>query len=161
MNKKVFQLACIAIMVFLGAVSTLAQDKSVTNSKFDKERATKLGADEYGMRNYILCILKTGPKDSEIKGEKRAEIFKGHMANIVRLANEGKIALAGPFGENDKKFRGLFIYAVDNIADAEKLAATDSVIKSGMMVAEFVPWYGSAALMEVTSISEKIAEKEF
>lgn len=160
MNKVTFRLACIAMMLFLSVISVAAQDKT-EKSKFDAELAKKLGADEYGMRQYVLCILKTGPKDAKIKGEKRAEIFKGHMANIVRLANEGKIALAGPFGKNNRKYRGIFIYAVDNIADAKKLAATDPVISSGMMVAELTLWYGSAGLMKVTEISEKITKKEF
>jgi hypothetical protein len=38
---------------------------------FDAELAKKLGADERGMRMYVLCILKTGPKDAEIKGDER------------------------------------------------------------------------------------------
>lgn len=145
-------------LFFCGSLCAQTPEAS-PKTEFDAELAKKLGADEYGMRRYVLCILKTGPKDAEIKGEERSEIFKGHMANIVRLADEGKIALAGPFMANDKQFRGLFIFAVDNIADAEKLAATDPVIKSGMMIAEFTPWYGSAALMEVTPISKKIVAK--
>jgi uncharacterized protein YciI len=150
-------------MLLVLGISISAQKKTDVKKKpkFDAKLAKALGADEYGMRQYVLCILKTGPKDAEIKGDERTEIFKGHMANITRLANEGKIALAGPFGKNDRQYRGIFIYAVDNIADAEKLAATDPVISSGMMVAELTLWYGSAGLMKVTEISEKITEKGF
>lgn len=32
---------------------------------FDPELAKRLGADERGMKMYVLCILKTGPKDAE------------------------------------------------------------------------------------------------
>jgi len=69
---------------------------------FDPELAKRLGADERGMKMYVLCILKTGPKDAEIKGDARKEIFAGHFANIGRLADEGKLAVAGPFEKNDK-----------------------------------------------------------
>lgn len=162
MNYSVYRTVILFSVLFVMCLSVSAQKTETKKKpKFDAKLAKQLGADEYGMRQYVLCILKTGPKDAEIKGDERSEIFKGHMANITRLANEGKIALAGPFGKNDRQYRGIFIYAVDNIADAEKLAATDPVVRSGMMVAELTLWYGSAGLMKVTEISEKITEKEF
>ena len=129
--------------------------------KFDAGLAKKLGADAYGMKSYVLAILKTGPNDESIKGTERADLFKGHMANIDRLAGEGKLAVAGPFGKNDKQFRGLFILNVTTVEDAKKLTDTDPVIKAGMMIVEFVPWYGSAALMQTNEIHDKIAEKSF
>ena len=57
------------------------------SSKYDADLAKKTGADEYGMKSYVFCILKTGPKDAEIKDKKqRDDIFAGHMANMNRLA---------------------------------------------------------------------------
>ncbi len=132
------------------------------NPKFDAELAKKTGADDYGMKNYVLCILKTGPRDTEIKDKKqREEIFAGHMANINRLAGEGKLALAGPLGKNDRSYRGLFIFAVATVDEAQKLVETDPVIQSGMMIAELTPWYGSAATMLVNENHKKIAKKSF
>jgi hypothetical protein len=66
-------------------------------SEYDAELARKLGADDRGMKMYVLCILKTGPKDAEFTGKARDDIFAGHFANIGRLAEEGKLAVAGPF----------------------------------------------------------------
>jgi uncharacterized protein YciI len=129
--------------------------------KFDAELAKKLGADKYGMKSYVLAILKTGPNDASITGKERSDMFKGHMANMNRLAAEGKLAVAGPFGKNDKAFRGLFILNVTTVEDAKKLTDTDPVVKAGMMIVEFVPWYGSAALMQTNEIHEKIAETSF
>ncbi len=160
--KKINCKALFVTLILLAcAVSVSAQEQPETKNKFDKKLAAKLGADEYGMRNYVLAILKTGPKDAEIKGAERDKAFAGHLANIKRIAAEGKLAVAGPFGKNDKQFRGLFIFAVDTVEEAEKLAATDPAIKAGILIVEFVPWYGSAALMEVNSVHEKIAEKSF
>ena len=147
------------------AFSDFAQKAPESSQKgkpaFDAELAKKLGADKYGMKNYVLAILKTGPNDAAIKGTERADMFKGHLANINRLAAEGKLAVAGPLGKNDKQFRGLFILNVTTIEDAKKLTDTDPVVKAGIMIVEFVPWYATAALMQTNEIHDKIAEKSF
>ena len=123
---------------------------------FDAELAKRLGADERGMRTYVLCILKTGPKDAEIKGEERNQIFAGHFANIRRLADEGKLVVAGPFGKNDKNYRGLYIFNVSTVEDAEKLVELDPAVKAGVFVPDLTPWYGSAAMLTVTETHRRI-----
>ncbi|MEA2694123.1 MAG: hypothetical protein QOJ16_3510 [Acidobacteriota bacterium] len=121
----------------------------------DPALAKQLGADQRGMRNYILVILKTGPHRVP-DGPARDDMFKGHFANIKRLASEGKLVLAGPFGDQGD-WRGMFVFALETPEEAEKLVATDPVIRSGEMVAEYHKLYASAALMAVTGIHGKIA----
>jgi uncharacterized protein YciI len=87
-------------------------------------------------------------------------MFAGHMANMERLAAEGKLALAGPFDGVDG-WRGLFIFNVAEIEDARKLVATDPVIIKGEMIAEYHKYYGSAALMQVNEIHPKVQKKSF
>lgn len=123
---------------------------------FDPELAKRLGADERGMKSYVLCILKTGPKDAEIKGDARKEIFAGHFANIGRLADEGKLAVAGPFGKNDKAYRGLYIFNVATIEEAEKLVQLDPAVKAGIFVPDLTSWYGSAAMMVVNETHQRL-----
>jgi uncharacterized protein len=123
---------------------------------YDAELAKRLGADERGMKSYVLCILKTGPKDAEVKGDERKEIFAGHFANIGRLADEGKLAVAGPFGKNDKSYRGLYIFNVATVEEAEKLVMLDPAVKAGVFVPELTPWYGSAGMMVVSETHKKI-----
>ena len=93
-------------------------------------------------------------------GKERDEMFKGHFANINRLAAEGKLALAGPFDGVDG-WRGLFILAVSDIEEAKQLTATDPVVSSGEMVAEYHKYYGSAALMLVNEAHKQVAKKNF
>src|SRR4029079_3609306 len=76
------------LFVLAIAVSVSAEERA-----FDPELAKKLGADERGMKMYVLCILKTGPKDAEIQGDERKKIFAGHFENIGKLADEGKLAV--------------------------------------------------------------------
>jgi len=140
-------------LVFLCMVTVVAVAEDPV---FDPELARKLGADERGMKMFVLCILKTGPKDAEIKGKEREEIFAGHFANIGRLAEEGKLAVAGPFGKNERAYRGLYIFNVATVEEAEKLVVLDPAVKSGVFVYELTPWYGSAAMMVVCETHKRI-----
>ena len=92
------------------------------------------------------------------EGEKRTEMFRGHFANMERLAAEGKLAYAGPLDGVDG-WRGLFIFAVSDIEEARQLAETDPVLVNGEMVAEYHRHYGSAALMLVQATHGKLAKK--
>ncbi|MCV2348778.1 YciI family protein [Paucibacter sp. Y2R2-4] len=150
---------CLA-SAFLPAFSPVfAQQALPAQPVFDADLAQSVGADDYGMRKYVLVVLKTGPKPMPA-GPARDAMFKGHFANINRLAAEGKLALAGPFDGVDG-WRGLFILAVSDIEEAKQLAATDPVISSGEMVAEYHKYYGSAALMLVNPAHAKVAKKSF
>lgn len=63
---------------------------------YDSVLAKRLGADERGMRKYVLAILKTGPYTPASPKEKDS-LFQGHFANIERLAKAGQLSVAGPF----------------------------------------------------------------
>ncbi|MGS2721352.1 YciI family protein [Paraglaciecola aestuariivivens] len=138
------------------AVSPVSAQTSA-NTQYDAKLAESLGADDYGMRSYVLVILKTGPTPME-KGEKRNEMFKGHMANIKRLADQGKLAIAGPMDGVDG-WRGMFIFATPDIETAKQYVATDPVIDQGEMIAEYHKLYASAALMKVYEISKQISQQ--
>ncbi|HZX24803.1 MAG TPA: YciI family protein [Woeseiaceae bacterium] len=156
---KAIRLSALAVLLLL-AGGALAEDAPAPASPaFDAALAEALGADEYGMRQYVLVILKTGPTPVPA-GAARDEMFRGHFANMKRLAAEGKLALAGPLDGVDG-WRGLFILAVDDLEEAAALVATDPVVIQGEMVAEYHAYYGSAALMLVNETHEKVARKSF
>jgi uncharacterized protein YciI len=157
-STRIVLIALVAI-IFTCPNTNAQTASSVANPKFDAALAKRLGADKRGMKNYVLAILKTGPANVA-PGKERDEIFKGHFANINRLAGEGKLVVAGPF-DDDGGWRGIFIFNVETIEEAKKLTETDPVIKSGLMIAEFHKLYCSAALMEIPNIHGKIAETGF
>jgi uncharacterized protein YciI len=160
-----FGIAGIAIALGFLSLSALGQTPAKKDdpapSKFDAALAKKVGADQMGMRKYVLAILKTGPKDAEIQGDARKALFKGHFDNMTRLAEEGKLAVAGPFNDPAKKYRGLFILAVSTVEEAKALAETDPTVKAGVLIVEYVPWYGSASLMLSNELHEKVAKENF
>lgn len=157
-HKLLFAALAAALFVCGVSAQDVKKDPPKPRPGFDAELAKKVGANKNGMRKYVLVILKTGPKIISDKAEE-GKIFAGHFANMKRLANEGKLALAGPFFQ-DPPNRGLFIFAVETIEEAKKLTETDPVIVSGMMVAEYHPWFGTAALMEVNGLHDKVTEVE-
>jgi uncharacterized protein YciI len=130
-----------------------------TTNVYDEALARSVSADEHGMRPYVLVVLKTGPNKVPA-GPERDEMFRGHFANMKRLTAEGKLALAGPFDGVDG-WRGLYIFAVAEVEEARQLTATDPVIAKGEMVAEFHQYFGSAALMLVPGLHDKVAKKPF
>lgn len=153
MYKTIFFL----LFSLLTTAITKAQTDSVNqNPDYDSELAVKLGGDDYGMKGYFLVILKTGSNTTTDK-EQIGNAFRGHMENINRLVEEGKLIVAGPLGKNDNNYRGIFI--LNNIGskeDAEALLLTDPAIENGLLDYEIFTWYGSAALPEYLQFSDKI-----
>jgi len=145
---------CIAIVALALAAGALqAQD----NPRFDPKLAQATGADDNGMRAYVMVILKTGPTRVP-DGPERDEMFKGHFANMSRLAADGKLVQAGPF-DGVGGWRGLFVFATPDVEEAKKLVATDPVVIKGEMVPEFHKYYGSAALTLVNDLHAKVSKK--
>ena len=156
-------LAVLGFALLAAGGSAFAQPAAATppatSSAYDAALARSVGADEHGMRRYVLVILRSGPTPVPA-GAQRDEMFRGHFANMKRLSDEGKLVLAGPLGGDDGA-RGIFVLAVPDVAQARDLVATDPVVIQGEMVAEYHPYFGSAALMLVPGLHEKIAQKAF
>lgn len=145
----------VILLLFLFVSKANAQNKT-----YDSVLAKKLGADEYGMKGYILVLLKTGPNKTTNQPFIDS-CFAGHMQNMGVMVKAEKLVVAGPLGKNDKTYRGIFILNLTSIEEAEKLLQTDPAISSGLLAAELYKWYGSAALSEYLPFAEKISKNSF
>ena len=134
----------------VGAGETAA----TVGAEYDSLLAQELGADDYGMRRYVMAFLKSGPNRSQDSVE-AAAMQRAHMDNINRMAEEGQLVLAGPFLD-DGPLRGIYVFDVETIDEARALTETDPAIEAGRLEMELHPWYGSAALMKVGEISERV-----
>ena len=153
-----FAIITLAVLIQPAAAQTADKKPEPTaNPSYDEALAKRLGGDEMGMRQYVMCFLKTGPLKVD-DSAKRAELMKGHFGMINRLADEGKLVLAGPFSSGGD-FRGIYIFNVQTIEEAQRLTETDPSIKEGYFKVEFIKWYGSAGLMDVNNIHKKISKK--
>ncbi len=130
-----------------------------TEKKFDAELAKRLGADDYGMKSYILVILKTGSNTTTDK-KFIDSCFAGHMSNMGVMVKAGKLVVAGPIGKNEKSYRGIFILNAKDFEEAKELLKGDPAVKEGLLDAELYNWYGSAALPLYLESADKIAKQK-
>jgi len=91
------------------------------------------------IRKYWFVLLKTGPVTNQDSATK-AQLQKGHLENIERLYKEGKIKVAGPFGEPGE-WRGIFIFDAESKEEVIKLLSTDPAIAAGRLAYEVKAWY--------------------
>ncbi|KAB8314791.1 hypothetical protein SD81_035715 [Tolypothrix campylonemoides VB511288] len=146
----------VSATVLFAVAATAAAAEPARPAVPDPALAERLGADARGMRRYVLVVLKTGPTRVP-DGEARKAMFAGHFANMDRLSKAGKLVLAGPFANDPAGWRGLYVFAVEDVEEARRLTETDPVIVQGEMVAEYHPWYGTAATMMIPELHAKIA----
>jgi uncharacterized protein len=143
---------------FIAAIAVLLTATVHGQAPYDAALAAKLGADENGMKTYVMAFLKAGPNRNRPR-EEAQKLQAAHRANINRLAAEGKLVLAGPFAD-DGVLRGIYIFDVKTVAEAEALTNTDPAIQAGQLVMELHPWYGSAALMMVNEVHSRIEKRK-
>jgi uncharacterized protein len=97
---------------------------------------------ESQLRQYWFVMLTTGNNRTQ-DSVTTAKIQQGHIANIIRLYNEGKLKVAGPFGD-EGKWKGIFIFDCKDLAEVENLLKTDPAVSSGRLAYEILPWWTTA-----------------
>jgi uncharacterized protein YciI len=106
---------------------------------FAQQNETKEKKPIEQIRKYWFVLLKGGP-DRTQDSATAAKLQEGHIANIDRLYYEGKIKVAGPFGEKGE-WKGIFIFDAETKEEVEKLLQTDPAIAAGRLAYEIKPWY--------------------
>lgn len=126
-----------AVSIMLLSISIAAATVAV----FAEEPAEK----KYEMMTYYVGFLRRGPAWTPEVTPETQKIQEGHMANIKKMAAEGKLVLAGPFGD-DTELRGMFVFTTASIEEAKALAAEDPAIKAGRLVLDLHPWYSAKGI---------------
>jgi len=143
------------ILISFLLVAVFQLQAQTNNPAYDSALAQKLGADDYGMKSYMLVILKTGSNKTTDKAFIDS-CFRGHMENIGRMVDDHKLIVAGPLGKNESSYRGIFILDVATAGEAEFLLQSDPAVKENLLAADIYKWYGSAALPLYLPDSDKI-----
>lgn len=134
--KFIYIIILLSCSIYLGA-----QNKSATTSKKPTNNKQNKKMDDYEMKNYFMVFLKRGPNRTQDSAT-AAAIQKGHLEHLTKMANEGKMDIAGPFMD-DWDVRGICVYNVATKEEVEKLVNMDPAITSGRLVAEIHPWYAA------------------
>lgn len=155
MNRSKLRAAALVLCAVFAAPA-LADDGRAAQPEYDPKLAAALGADDYGMRRYVMALLKAGPKRDQ--DEKTAmELQRAHLDNIRRLADEGVLVLAGPFLDRGE-LRGIYVFDVATVEEARELTESDPAVQAGRLAMELHPWYGSAALKKANEIHTRISK---
>jgi uncharacterized protein YciI len=110
------------------------------------------------MKKYVMAFLKRGPNRFH-NSATAAQIQRAHLDNITKMAEEGKLVLAGPFSD-DGDIRGIYLFNVETIEEAEELTNTDPAVQAGRLIMELHPWYGSASLQQINDLHKKVSKEE-
>jgi uncharacterized protein YciI len=108
-------------------------------------RAADTGPGGYEMTTYYVGFLLRGPKWTSERTPETDRIQAAHLANIQKLAQEGKLLHAGPFTD-DGDLRGMFVFRVGSLDEAKALAGTDPAVQAGRLKIELHPWYSAKGI---------------
>jgi uncharacterized protein YciI len=92
--------------------------------------------------SFILVLLVRPPNAPDRPKAELDQLQEGHMANMKRLAAEGKLFKAGPTEDfSGRNIRGIFILKTESVDQAREWVATDPSVKAGRLVPEFMKWF--------------------
>lgn len=91
------------------------------------------------IKRYWFVMLMAGENRTQ-DSLTAAKLQKGHMDNISKLYYEGKLKVAGPFGDNGD-WRGIFIFDAETKEEVDSLLKTDPAIAAGRLKYDIRPWY--------------------
>jgi uncharacterized protein YciI len=85
---------------------------------------------------YTFVFLNARTDKAELPEEEVKKIMDGHMANINRLAKEGKLIAAGPFEGGG----GIFIFKSSKIEEVKKWLQSDPGVQANRWRIEILPY---------------------
>lgn len=125
-NLHPFLKQLVLIMLLLSAIGTYAQNKPAEPAVGE-------------MKEYFFVLLKRGPNRNQDK-ESVAKLQTAHIAHLDKMAADGKLSIAGPFGD-EGDWRGILIFKTQTIAEAKALVEQDPMVKIGRLAYEIHPWW--------------------
>jgi len=100
---------------------------------------------KYEMTTYVLGLLVKGPNWTAESTPETKRIQEGHMANIRKMAETGRLVVAGPISDGGD-LRGIFIFQGVTIEEARRMAEADPAIESGRLKLNLHPWFAAKGL---------------
>lgn len=128
MKKLALTFLIVCVVQIVGIQAQNKSDSQLAKPKLESQ-----------IRKYWFVMLLKGENRNQDSAT-AAKIQQAHLANINRLYNEGKIKVAGPFGDNGN-WLGIFIFDCETKEEVETLLKTDLAVSSGRLAYDVRPWY--------------------
>ena len=95
-----------------------------------------------------LVLIRTGATPPQLDKAARQAMFQGHFANMGKLARQGQLVLAGPYGKQKSApdLRGIFVLDTADPAQAKTWAESDPGFQQGEFRFEYHRFCTGAAL---------------
>lgn len=92
---------------------------------------------------YHVYLLRKGPAWTSVDSPELSALQAAHLANMRRLADEGKLVLNGPLLDAFQlsgEIRGIGVLKADGMAQAQAWISTDPMVEAGHLVFEIHAW---------------------
>lgn len=110
------------LILCLGCVACIAdeQPQEVSSTKPTKQP-------------YFWIFLTSGKSTASVDRVEIEKMQAAHLSNFGRLHSEGKLFMAGPLSDPDKKLRGIVIVTAKNAESVPKLFESDPYVTQGYL----------------------------
>jgi uncharacterized protein len=91
---------------------------------------------------YELVILLRSERPPELDDEATELLQRQHLGYLETMRVQGHLKVAGPLDEQpDDRWRGIGLYQVGSIKEAERLSREDPAVKAGKLEVLAMRWY--------------------
>src|SRR3954469_13866657 len=132
----VIRFVCCLILLGLAGLAAAEESKSPASASPQASSAP------IEFDSFILVLLVRPPNPPDMPKAELDKLQEGHMANMRRLADEGKLFKAGPIEDfSGRNVRGIFILKTKSLEQAKEWVATGPSVKAGRLAPEFMKWF--------------------
>lgn len=158
-QPRAFVLALTIVPLLLASPPARSQDASTEEEPAAQAQTEAPAPMEFD--SYQLVLLKRPAERAELPPERVQEIQAAHIGHLTRMAEEGHLVVAGPFGDQeDETLRGLALYRVESVDEARRLAEADPAVQAGRLEVEVMTWYTDKGALAFPTFEELRAEGE-
>ncbi|HLT30279.1 MAG TPA: YciI family protein [Myxococcaceae bacterium] len=109
---------------------------------------------------YQLVLLRRDERWQDDPARDLSALQKAHLAHLTRMAEEGHMVAAGPFGDqDDETLRGLCLYRVGSVDEARALAEADPMVQAGRLRVEVMTWSTEAGYVVFPKAPPRVPQK--
>ena len=148
----------ILFTAFCFAIASHAQQQ--LSAGYDANLAKELQANNDGMRNYVICFLKTGISTKITNKQEIANLKVEHLDFMNKLVESGKAVIAAPLKGNKAGYEEMYLLNASTQEEAEAIIGEDPMVAVKLMVPEFTTMQGSAALPIYKKYHERLINRK-